>query len=100
MRYLIGHKPINIRKDTKIVKGLNLLVSDEIFERILDILGQSYDSKDCQNENAIRRDPLWWRDNGMIPLLERDTKAQFVFDFLQIPKKFEYISIVRSGDDR
>jgi hypothetical protein len=84
--------------------GINVLVSAEIFERILDLLLEELDR--CQDasiglltEISGKNDVIIksLRDIGAIALLSRNHNIESIFTFLKVPKNCNYLSVVRAG---
>lgn len=104
LRFIKASKPMRLEIGGNYLVGINILVSAEIYERILDLLLEELDR--CQDANigllteiSGKNDVIIksLRDIGAIALLSRNHHIESIFIFLKVPKNCNYLSVVRAG---
>lgn len=77
------------------VEGLSIVVSEEIFDRVVDNVENVISIVDKVRTTSEECDRI--RKLGVIPLLGRGSKTEPVFTLLEVPSSIKVISIVRRG---
>jgi hypothetical protein len=78
-------------------KGLSVVVTDEVFDRVCDLATGLIVLNDSQPERAGDFEIAKLRQCGIIPLVRRGNKSQVIFDFLSVDRQYEYLSVIRRG---